>query len=795
MNARSLAVVAAFVAGAAIAQQPADPVVRSEAGLVALRQAQLDAGCDAVVLLVASHPDDRYVLPGVHLRFRHGARAAVLLATRGGGGQNSQGPETGDELERIRTLEAEAGCARFQAQVRYLNRPDRGFRRTAQETFVEWGRSETVRELARHIREVRPDVVVSTHHGEETHGHDLALAELLPEAVALAADEGFEVGAPPHAVRSLFLGATSTVSALDLVLEADEFEPVRGETCRRLAYDILLHHHVSPGLPAPFGSLFEAQTRFRPTAFTSATPPLSLLDGLQSPFADAAADPKLAELGRRLAKLREVSSREQALDVALALARDLAAIECDAGSDLARRRDLRLSAVHDVIRHANLIQVEAAARAGAAAVPGEELALDVRIHVGGQRPVRATTVSAPHGLVLMEPIDGEDTSIRAGGSLQALVRCRLPLDSRADAAAQDRRFRGDRYEAPLSLRFDLQVDDVRMPVQVDVPVELRPPVQLTVVPRMLLLPATRQEVKFTVKAERFSKFAVSGELDLKAPAGYRIEGARTSVSLDSVRSDIFEFSLVAPSARQSGVDRVRIALGNNRVVLPVHKVEVQIDPATRIGVVRSQDDALTSVIGAGGFGLAWSGLGDIDLTVGDLDSYDVIVIDVRALRDRPRARESYRRVVDIAAHKGKRLVVFYHKDSEYEPPGEGFRGAPFLPFQIGKGRVTRSDAPVRVRLPRHALLTAPNTVRAEDWDGWEQERGLYFPGVYAAEYEELIEIADPGQQPQSSSLLYARCGEGEFVYCALSLWRQLKKLHPGAVRLLANLLTPNAAPN
>ncbi len=118
-----------------------------------------------------------------------------------------------------------------------------------------------------------------------------------------------------------------------------------------------------------------------------------------------------------------------------------------------------------------------------------------------------------------------------------------------------------------------------------------------------------------------------------------------------------------------------------------------------------------------------------------------------------------------------------------------------MPFQIGKGRVTRSDAPVRVRLPRHALLTAPNTVRAEDWDGWEQERGLYFPGVYAAEYEELIEIADPGQQPQPSSLLYARCGEGEFVYCALSLWRQLKKLHPGAVRLLANLLTPNAAPN
>ena len=141
-----------------------------------------------------------------------------------------------------------------------------------------------------------------------------------------------------------------------------------------------------------------------------------------------------------------------------------------------------------------------------------------------------------------------------------------------------------------------------------------------------------------------------------AGGGARLSTEFTS-NYDSVRSDIFEFSLVAPSARQSGVDRVRIALGNNRVVLPVHKVEVQIDPATRIGVVRSQDDALTSVIGAGGFGLSWSGLGDIDLTVGDLDSYDVIVIDVRALRDRPRARESYRRVVAEATHTGPRHVV------------------------------------------------------------------------------------------------------------------------------------------
>jgi hypothetical protein len=225
----------------------------------------------------------------------------------------------------------------------------------------------------------------------------------------------------------------------------------------------------------------------------------------------------------------------------------------------------------------------------------------------------------------------------------------------------------------------------------------------------------------------------------------------------------------------------------------VHKVEAEISRSLRIGVVRSLDDALTSVIGAGGFGMQWTGLSDTDLAVGDLDGFDTIVVDVRALRDRPEARQSFRRLLEFCGKKGKRLVVLYHKDVEYDPPGEGFRGAPFQPFHIGKDRVTRADAPIRLLRPEHSLLRSPNRIRAEDWDGWEQERGLYFPAVYASEYEEILECNDPGMAPSRSSVLYARSGEGEFVYCSLSLWRQLKKLHPGSVRLLANLLTPAAS--
>jgi LmbE family N-acetylglucosaminyl deacetylase len=762
---------------------------RSAAGLVDLHQAARDAGSDALVLLVASHPDDRYLLPAVWLRSAYGCRLAVLLATRGGGAQNSAGPETGDALERIRTLEAEAGCAQLPASVWHLNRPDGGFRRSAAETFAEWGREASLHELVRLVRHIRPDLVLTTHHREEAHGHDLAVVELLPEALRLAADPECSLPGAPHRVARFLLGAGSTVSPRALRIEADQLDRERGTTWRRRAYELLRSAHTSPGAPLPIDSVFGSEMVFEPQGTDPVLPGGARPLGLPSLF-DAEVWPgspaRAAELARQLAELPAAvcaaTASPGAIVAMMQELRDLRAVQLPGGSAVARI-DRRIEALERLLLLLAGVQMTLEVAPGTVAIGGEELPVQLQVHATSPADL-ALRVAGVGG------VEVETGPLELGPSTaRATVVVRVPLDASNDPMAP--RFRSERFVPPVQLLVSVTVSGTDVTVPLTVPVEQRATVELHVVPHMLLLPTGRREAQFSVGVTRNTRFPIEGELEVGGPAGYALPVDRRPVVLREARSDLFSFDVEAPLQRKPGVDVLRIRLASNRITLPLHTVDVVIAPSLRIGLLRNRDDTLPSVLGVGGLGVDWSDLSDADIATANLRAFDTIVVDVRALRDRLAARRGFRRLLDFAAGRGHRLVVFYQKDVEFHPVGEGFVGAPHAPFQIGRDRVTRADAPVRMLRADHVLLQQPNVIDLGDWDGWEQERALYLPAVWAPAYEELVELQDPGQPPERGALLYARTGEGEYVYCALALSRQLKKLHPGAVRLLANLLTPS----
>jgi len=174
-----------------------------------------------------------------------------------------------------------------------------------------------------------------------------------------------------------------------------------------------------------------------------------------------------------------------------------------------------------------------------------------------------------------------------------------------------------------------------------------------------------------------------------------------------------------------------------------------------------------------------------ELRTGNLNVFDTILVDIRAYLVRKDLRESNHRLLAYV-NEGGHLVVFYHKSFDWnghQPPY-----APY-PLELSRLRVTDENAKVTLLEPDHPLFNRPNKIGPGDWDGWVQERGLYFPGTYDRRYQELVSMSDPGEPALRSAILWADVGKGTYVYTSLVFYRQLRALVPGAYRLFANLIS------
>ncbi|MEE8141999.1 MAG: hypothetical protein V3T77_02760, partial [Planctomycetota bacterium] len=207
----------------------------------------------------------------------------------------------------------------------------------------------------------------------------------------------------------------------------------------------------------------------------------------------------------------------------------------------------------------------------------------------------------------------------------------------------------------------------------------------------------------------------------------------------------------------------------------------------RVGYVAGSGDDVVRAIEA--LGVPVQHLSRKDLLEGDLSRYDAIVTGVRAYKVRRDLQAAHSRLMSYV-QQGGNMVVQYNK-LEFN---DGKPASPFAPFartSVGQRRVTAENSPVMLQKPEHILFRQPNVIGGTDWDGWVQERGLYFLDFQDPRYEDLIQLEDTWPDNgglQGGALVTARVGKGYWSYVGLSLFRQLPAGVPGAYRLLANLL-------
>jgi hypothetical protein len=213
----------------------------------------------------------------------------------------------------------------------------------------------------------------------------------------------------------------------------------------------------------------------------------------------------------------------------------------------------------------------------------------------------------------------------------------------------------------------------------------------------------------------------------------------------------------------------------------VTALDLKLPALSAVGYLRGASDRVPEALAAVGVPIRL--LSDSDLEHGDLSRYDAIVLGTRAYETEPALARANRRLLDWV-RAGGLLVVQYQQT--------GFTEGQFAPEKLDIvrpiDRVTDETAPVTIVDPAHPIFTTPNRIGPEDWEGWVQERGLYFAHAWGPSFVPLLSMHDPGEPELKGSLIAGTIGKGHYVYTGLSFFRELPAGVPGAYRLFANIL-------
>jgi hypothetical protein len=200
-----------------------------------------------------------------------------------------------------------------------------------------------------------------------------------------------------------------------------------------------------------------------------------------------------------------------------------------------------------------------------------------------------------------------------------------------------------------------------------------------------------------------------------------------------------------------------------------------------VGYIRGAGDDIPSALRNIGYEVVE--MKNEEVTPENLKRLDAVVLGVRAINTNERIRFIMDALLGYVEHGGT-LVVQYNTSNDLETD----KFSPY-PLTLSRERVTEEGAEVRFLKPDHPLLNYPNKITASDFKGWVQERGLYFPSKWDAQYEALLSMNDTGEEPRNGSLLVAGYGKGTYIYTGLSFFRELPEGVPGAYKLFANLIS------
>ena len=785
------------------------------------------------VLMLGAHPDDEntavmaYFARGLHLR------TVYFSATRGEGGQNRIGTEQGSLMGVIRTHELLEARRIDGGEQDFATVVDFGYTKTPEEALSVWGEETLLRDMVRSIRTIRPDVIVSRfppRPGSGGHGHHTAVGWIGPVAYEAAADpQRFpDLGLPPWQTERYYYNLPTFGRRMEqqaaqrpgsLRVELGGYDPVLGKSYAEIAGESRsMHRSQAMGASQRKGSVpafFEYVAGERASG--------DLFEGIDITWGRIDGAAKVAESlalarerylpgrpGETLAHLLAAYEALKPLDgpivdykrAELARAIELAAgIWVDVTAD---RWDAVAGGEIEVAARAlwrtgpawkwtatRLEGVVASSLGGVAALePNRVAEQSGTIEI----PARAC-YSQPHWLALSAAGDAECADLGHTPGPAPVLRAVFQLETPAGIEVE--------IEKPVVYRWvDPSLGERTRPLAVVPPVTVAFPQE-----NRIFTDSEPTEVAVRLASNQGPASAI---VTLSAPAGWAVSPARRDVRFERRGQELTaNFELTPPTGASGGeltaavtVDGRKIRSGMRiieyghipatpvfpRAAMRIERLDVEL-LAREIGYVMGAGDKIPEALRELGANVTL--LSAEDLAAGDLGRFDAVVTGVRALNTRPDLLAARERVLEYV-EKGGTLVVQYNTASFRRGGPGGGPPTTLGPFPMTASRLRVTDEHAQVSFPSgadHPLLRVPNRITEEDFEGWVQERGLYFMSDWDERYDAVLECSDEGENPLAGGLLYARYGKGAYVFTGYSWFRQLPAGVPGAFRIFANLIS------
>lgn len=777
------------------------------------------------VLYVAAHPDDENTRLLSYLANERCVRTAYVSLTRGDGGQNLIGTDMGPYLGLIRSYELMAARSVDRAEQFFTRAYDFGYSKNPEETFATWGKDKVLDDLVYIIRHYKPDLIVTRFSPDGTggHGHHTASAILAEDAFDLASDPSkyrhqlndVQIWSP-HALlynnAGRFRNPDADMSG-NIPINVGKYNPLLGKSYGEIA-GLSRSMHKSQG----FGSRNykgDMMEYFLPVK--GHVPKDDIFDGLDISLNRIKGAESFAKLIDSATEEFDVSEPALILPFLTKAYKHLNEIE-DEYWRTQKKKELEelILACSGIWLESNTISPTATANEKIEvqlyAINRSETKVKVNSYIIGDNQVKLDPVvlqsNEPLETKFEYNIDKDQTytgpywlkSMPQDGlfDLKDQRSLEKPVDSGHIYTTIEIEINGVPIEIkrPLMHRWTdpVQGEQFRL-------LEITPDVMVNFTDNVLIFgDSNPKRCKVLVKA---GKNQVKGYLTLHPNQDFKIEPSSIPFYLDKKDEELTLEFTVFPASYTGIAEMKAIATVDGKefdrslVKLDYDHIPIQmVFPEANMRIanidLKSSPAKIGYIVGAGdevAEGLRQIGYTVEEISVDvlekkDLQQYKAIIAGVRAFNTNKRLFAQMTRLNQYVENGGV-FIVQYNTNS-WSGPLQGPIGP--YEFKVTRERVTDENAIVTFLEPGHPVLNEPNRITQKDFEGWIQERGLYFAQDISQEFSTPLSMADPGEKQKPGSLIIASYGKGFYTYTGLSFFRQIPNGTPGAFRLLTNLV-------